>query len=197
VRKPSAFGCTSAGCGGRVRLVDDRRLRQRLVGDVTAHDAVGFAVFLPGFQVAAGASAQEIIYGGTVKKGPSSSSLGSTYSAAWARPTPASMPKDSWAYATALRSPQLVESQGQPPGGQFASRASNFHAVAICRINRNSSAAVFVRFHAFHTVWSNRCCMPSASRNVDALSRMQHDVTVAHVERHFTLHAVQDLVVIV
>jgi hypothetical protein len=60
-----------------------------------------------------------------------------------------------------------------------------------------SSATVFGCFHAVHAVWSNCCRMSSACRDVEALSRMQHDLTVAHVERHLSLHAVQDLVVIV
>jgi hypothetical protein len=39
--------------------------------------------------------------------------------------------------------------------------------------------------------------MSSSCRDVEALSRMQHNVTVAHVKCHVALHAVQDLVVIV
>jgi hypothetical protein len=39
--------------------------------------------------------------------------------------------------------------------------------------------------------------MTGACRDVEALSGMQHYVTVAQVKRHFALHAVQDLVVIV
>ncbi len=66
--------------------------------------------------------------------------------------------------------PRSLRARVSRQESQFASRAFNFHAVAICRTNRSSSAAVFVRFHAFHTVWSDRCCMPSACRNVDALS---------------------------
>src|ERR1700712_4212533 len=60
-----------------------------------------------------------------------------------------------------------------------------------------SSATVFGCFHAVHAVWSNCCRMSSTCRDVEGLSRMQHDLTVAHVERHLSLHAVQDLVVIV
>ena len=38
--------------------------------------------------------------------------------------------------------------------------------------------------------------MSSASQNVDALPRTQHNVTAVQVERHFTLYAIQDLVVV-